>query len=62
MSDFLVRELRVGWDNFGWLTLGGFALLLAWRALLRSLEEEEVGESSAPKKRHAPRCELRDRC
>lgn len=37
VSDFLVRELRVGWDNFGWLMLGTFALLLGWRTIWRSV-------------------------
>jgi len=36
-SEFVMRELRVGWDNFGWLMLGTFALVLGWRAMRRSL-------------------------
>jgi len=39
-SEFAVRELRVGWDNFGWLMLGAFGLALGWRAIRRSLQWE----------------------
>lgn len=42
-SDFLVRELLVAWDNFGWFTLGSFALVLGWGAIRRS-----VGRSTGP--------------
>jgi len=38
LSDFIVREVRVGWDNFGWLTLGSFLLLGGWRAMLRTMD------------------------
>lgn len=47
VSDFLVRELRVGWDNFGWVTLGSFALLLGWRAMARAAEGRGEGCSDA---------------
>ena len=32
-SDFLIRELLVAWDNFGWLVLGSFALLVVVEGL-----------------------------
>ena len=37
-SDFLLRVGLVAWDNFGWLTLGTFALVLCWRPLQRPAE------------------------
>ena len=46
-SDFLLRELLVAWDNFGWLTLGGFTLALAWGALRRFGRAGEASEDKA---------------
>lgn len=35
-SEFLIRELRVGWDNFGWVMVGTVTLAVAWGAVWRS--------------------------
>jgi len=47
-SDFLLRDVRVGWDNFGWLTLGMATLLVSWRAIKRFFGRGPTQSQGAP--------------